>query len=127
MSLEASPAAVVAVMALATLATRIAGPVIMAHMPMSPRVERFLVAVSGSILAGITRARHIKNLRADGVKVHESVLGFEDFHEADEVFMTGNMNKITPITEFDGTKYQPGPVTRRLREMYWDWAMSETA
>ena len=78
----------------------------------------------GTFLAGITRARHIKNLRADGVTVHETVLSFDDFHEADEVFMSGNMNKVTPVTTLDDTQYQVGPIARRVREMYWDWAAS---
>jgi branched-chain amino acid aminotransferase len=52
------------------------------------------------------------------------VLSFEDFHEADEVFLSGNMSKITPVTAFDDTSYQVGPVTRRARELYWDWAAS---
>ena len=38
--------------------------------------------------------------------------------------MSGNMSKVTPVAEFDGTHYQVGPVTRRVREMYWDWASS---
>lgn len=80
---------------------------------------------NGTFLAGITRARHIANLRAEGVTVTETVLGFADFEEADEVFMTGNMNKITPVTAFDDRQYQVGPVTRRARDLYWDWAASE--
>lgn len=79
---------------------------------------------NGTFLAGITRARHISNLRADGVKVHETVLGFDDFHNADEVFLSGNMSKVTPVSEFDGTHYQSGPFAKRVREMYWDWALS---
>ena len=79
---------------------------------------------NGTFLAGITRARHMTNLSADGTPVREAVLSFEDFRQADEVFMSGNMNKVTPVTEFDGTHYQVGPVTRRVREMYWDWAHS---
>ncbi|MFV0514929.1 MAG: branched-chain amino acid aminotransferase [Jhaorihella sp.] len=85
----------------------------------------FTPIANGTFLAGITRARHIANLRADGVEVHETVLGFDDFHTADEVFMSGNMNKVTPVTGFDETSYQVGPVTRRVREMYWDWAASD--
>jgi branched-chain amino acid aminotransferase len=88
--------------------------------------EVFTPIANGTFLAGITRARHMKNMRADGVTVHETVLGFDDFHDADEVFMSGNMNKVTPVTAFDDTHYQIGPVTRRVREMYWDWAASET-
>ena len=77
---------------------------------------------NGTFLAGITRARHIVNLRADGMQVHEAVLSYEDFRQADEVFMSGNMAKVTPVSEFDGTHYQHGPVARRARALYWDWA-----
>ena len=86
--------------------------------------EVFTPIPNGTFLAGITRARHIKNLRADGVTVHETVLGFADFDAADEVFMSGNMNKVTPVTAFEDRQYQIGPVTRRVRDMYWDWAVS---
>jgi len=86
--------------------------------------EVFTPIANGTFLAGITRARHIENLRADGVRVHETVLTFDDFRAADEVFMSGNMSKVTPVTEFDGTHYQVGPVARRVRELYWDWAHS---
>lgn len=84
----------------------------------------FTPIANGTFLAGITRARHMANLRADGVEVHECVLGFEDFQAADEVFLSGNMNKVTPVTAFEDTQYQAGPVTRRVRELYWDWAHS---
>ncbi len=81
---------------------------------------------NGTFLAGITRARHIANMRADGMEVHETVLSFQDFHSADEVFLSGNMSKVTPVTAFEDTQYKIGPVTRRVREMYWDWAASTT-
>lgn len=87
--------------------------------------ELFTPVANGTFLSGITRARHIKNLRADGYTVHETVLTFDDFHNADEVFLSGNMNKVTPVTAFDDTTYEIGPVTRRTRELYWDWAHSE--
>ena len=77
---------------------------------------------NGTFLAGITRARHIANLRADGVEVRETVLSFADFHAADEVFLTGNMSKITPVTAFDDTRYAVGPISQRARALYWDWA-----
>lgn len=86
--------------------------------------EVFTPIPNGTFLAGITRARHMSNLAADGTKVHETVLTFQDFHDADEVFLSGNMMKVTPVTAFDDTSYQVGPVTRRARELYWDWAAS---
>ena len=86
--------------------------------------EVFTPIPNGTFLSGITRARHISNMVADGMKVHETVLTYADFDEADEVFMSGNMSKVTPITAFDEVQYQSGPVARRVREMYWDWAAS---
>lgn len=79
---------------------------------------------NGTFLAGITRARHIANLRADGVEVRETVLNFEDVEQADEVFLSGNMMKVTPVTAFDDVQYQTGSITRRARDLYWDWALS---
>ncbi|MHA6326718.1 branched-chain amino acid aminotransferase [Roseivivax sp. CAU 1753] len=79
---------------------------------------------NGTFLAGITRARHIANLRADGVEVVETVLTFADFIAADEVFLTGNLNKVTPVTAFEDTTYPVGPLTLRARTLYWDWAAS---
>jgi len=87
--------------------------------------EVFTPIGNGTFLSGITRARHIKNMTADGIPVHESVLSFEDVQDADEVFLSGNMSKVTPVKAFDDTQYQVGPITRRVREMYWDWAASE--
>jgi len=84
----------------------------------------FTPVPNGTFLSGITRARHIRNLRADGIEVHETVMSFQDFHDADEVFLSGNMMKVTPVTAFDDTRYQVGPLTRRVQEMYWDWAAS---
>ncbi len=80
---------------------------------------------NGTFLAGITRARHIALLRDAGKTVIETTLTFDDFHTADEVFLTGNMSKITPVTAFDDTSYKVGPVARLARELYWDWAKSE--
>ncbi|MEL7115162.1 MAG: branched-chain amino acid aminotransferase [Pseudomonadota bacterium] len=86
--------------------------------------EVFTPVPNGTFLAGITRSRHMTNLRENGFATHETVLSFDDFRGADEVFMSGNMNKVTPVTEFDGTHYQAGPITQKVREMYWDWAHS---
>ena len=86
--------------------------------------EVFTPVPNGTFLAGITRSRHIANLRADGVTVHETVLSFDDVRTADEVFLSGNMTKVMPVTGFDDRAYQIGPLTRRVRELYWDWALS---
>ena len=81
---------------------------------------------NGTFLAGITRARHIKNLREYGKSVSEKVLSFKDFEEAEEVFMTGNMTKIMPVTAFEDKNYQVGSIAKLARELYWDWSRSQT-
>ena len=81
---------------------------------------------NGTFLAGITRARHIQNLREYGKKVSETVLTFRDFEKADEVFMTGNMTKIMPVTAFEDKNYQVGSIAKLARELYWDWSRSQT-
>ena len=86
--------------------------------------EVFTPIPNGTFLAGITRARHIGNLRADGLRVHETVLTPDDFRKADEVFLTGNLAKVTPVSAFDDVQYPIGPVAKRARQLYWDWAAS---
>ncbi|WP_172329311.1 branched-chain amino acid aminotransferase [Mangrovicoccus sp. HB161399] len=89
--------------------------------------EVYTPIANGTFLSGITRARHIANLRADGVKVREAVLTYDDIRGADEVFLSGNLNKVTPVSEFDGTFYKHGPVTKRVLQLYWDWAKADAA
>ncbi|MEL7460539.1 MAG: branched-chain amino acid aminotransferase [Pseudomonadota bacterium] len=80
---------------------------------------------NGTFLAGITRGRHIALARDAGETVQETVLTLEDFATADEVFVTGNMHEITPVAAIEDRRFQPGPVTRRVIERYWDWAASQ--
>ncbi len=89
--------------------------------------ELFTPIANNTFLAGITRARHIKNLRADGIKVHEKILTFDDFRGADEVFLSGNFSKVQAVSQFDDVHYQTGPLTKRARETYWDWAHSDAS
>lgn len=89
--------------------------------------ELFTPIANGTFLSGITRARHIANARAAGIRVHEAVLTLDDFRKADEVFLSGNFAKVTSVAEFDGTIYRTSRLTQRMRELYWDWAHSSAA
>jgi branched-chain amino acid aminotransferase len=77
---------------------------------------------NGTFLNGITRQRVIKLLRAGGVAVVESVLRYRDFESADEIFATGNASKVLPVTRIGERALQPGPVFRKARELYWEYA-----
>lgn len=82
-------------------------------------------AHNGTFLNGITRRRTIALLRADGFKVEEATLAVADFRDADEIFLTGNASKITPVTQLDARSFDANPVAQRARELYWDFAHSK--
>jgi branched-chain amino acid aminotransferase len=84
--------------------------------------EVFTPVPNGTFLNGITRQRVIGLLRDAGVTVHELTLSVEDFRSADEIFSTGNMNKVMPIVAFDDRHFQFGPIARKARTLYWEWA-----
>jgi branched-chain amino acid aminotransferase len=82
----------------------------------------FTPIANGTFLAGITRRRVIGLLRGAGVSVNETVLRYEDFESADEMFSTGNASKVMPITRIGERSLQPGPLYRKARELYWAFA-----
>jgi len=77
---------------------------------------------NGMFLAGITRARVIALLRADGVEVVETRLSVADFAQADEIFTTGNANKVMPVTRFEDRELPRTAMAARARALYWDFA-----
>ena len=81
-------------------------------------------AANGTFLNGITRQRVIKLLRDSGVTVLETTLRYADFEEADEIFTSGNYGKVQPVIKIDARDLQPGPLYRKARELYWDFAHS---
>lgn len=79
---------------------------------------------NGTFLNGITRQRTIQLLRKAGIEVREASLTYKDFTEADEIFSSGNASKVMPITRIDARDLQPGPIFRKARELYWEFAHS---
>ena len=77
---------------------------------------------NGCFLNGITRQRVIQLLRSAGIPVFERVLEYRDLQEADEIFSTGNYGKVMPFTRIDDRDLQPGPIFRRARDLYWEFA-----
>lgn len=84
--------------------------------------EVFTPIPNGTFLNGVTRQRVIGLLREAGVRVYETTLSVEDFQEAEEIFSTGNMSKVNPVTAFDDRKLPVGPLATRARALYWEWA-----
>jgi len=84
----------------------------------------FTPVPNGTFLNGLTRQRVIGLLRADGVEVVETTLTIEDFHRAEEIFVTGNIAKVMPVARLEDKTLAQGPVARSARALYWDWAHS---
>jgi len=79
---------------------------------------------NGTFLAGITRQRVIKLLRAAGIEVIETTLRYQEFENADEIFSTGNASKVLPVNRIGERSLEPGPLYRKARELYWEFAHS---
>ncbi len=82
------------------------------------------------MLEGVTRGILIELARADHLMVREEPHGAEALAEADEVFLTSSIREVMPVTKLvflesegdsrtravgDGA---PGPLTRRLRQIF---------
>jgi branched-chain amino acid aminotransferase len=73
-----------------------------------------------SILEGITRASIIELAKDEGLTVIEREVARGELYVADEVFVTGTAAEVCPIREVDEHALgDPGPVTRRLQELFF--------
>jgi D-alanine transaminase len=83
--------------------------------------------LSNSILAGCTRRALFRLSREYGVKIEERLFTPEEAYAADEAFLTSASQFVMPITEIDGKRVgggQPGPVSRKLRELFLEEAQA---
>ena len=63
-----------------------------------------LTPYADACLHGITRGLVIELCRTNGLPVEERNLSLTEFYNADEVFASGTMGELTPVTEIDGRK-----------------------
>ena len=77
--------------------------------------------LSHEILAGCTRRALFRLANEHGVNVVERKFTPDEAYGAEEAFLTSASNFVLPITEIDGHRIgggQPGPVARKLREIF---------
>ena len=77
--------------------------------------------LSNAILHGITRAAVLAYAREAQIRVEERAFSLDEAKAAAEAFVTAASSFVTPVVEIDGIAIgsgKPGPVTRRLREIY---------
>jgi branched-chain amino acid aminotransferase len=85
----------------------------------------FVPPVEAGSLEGITRAVVIRLARQEGLDIVEKNLTRYDLYVCDEFFLTGTAAEVIGVVEIDGRVIgdgSPGPVTRRLREKFYQYA-----
>jgi D-alanine transaminase len=77
--------------------------------------------LSNRILAGCTRRALFRLAKEHNVQIEERTFTVDEALAADEAFLTSASQFVMPITEIDGHRIgggQPGPVTRKLRDIF---------
>lgn len=84
--------------------------------------------LSNRILAGCTRRALFRLSKEHDIKIEERLFTPEEAYAADEAFLTSASQFVMPIVEIDGKRIgggQPGPVSRKLRELFLEEAQAE--
>ncbi len=77
--------------------------------------------LSNDILHGITRAAVLKMAKEAQMQVEERPFTIEEAKNAAEAFITSATTFVMPVVKLDGVELgdgKPGPVAKRLREIY---------
>lgn len=86
------------------------------------REERILTpAKECGILSGITREKIIQMAHENGMTLEEGKWPGEELFKADEIFLSGTVKKIMPVSVLDNRPVgsgKPGPITRKIIQLY---------
>jgi D-alanine transaminase len=83
---------------------------------------------SNAILPGITRQSVIRLAREKELTIEERLFTLDEVFAAQECFVTSATSFVKPVVEVAGKRIgggQPGPVARRLRDIYIEAARAE--
>jgi D-alanine transaminase len=83
-----------------------------------------------AILNGITRLALVKLAEKEGAPIEERPFSVGEAMAADEAFLTSTSSFLLPVVEIDGKKIgkgTPGPVSRRMMELYNNHVWTEDA
>ncbi len=84
--------------------------------------------LSNDILPGCTRKSLLALVAENAVALEERKFTLDEARAADEAFITGASTYICPVTSIDGITLgdgKRGPVTKRLQEIYMDYARAD--
>ena len=79
--------------------------------------------LSSDILHGITRKAVLRIAAEAQLKIEERLFTIDEAKQADEAFTTSASAFVMPVVEIDGVQLgdgTPGPIAKRLREIYLD-------
>lgn len=82
--------------------------------------------LSNAILPGIRRKLLIQIATEHNVQIEERLFTIEEALDADEAFLSSATTFVLPIVEIDGKKIgdgKPGPIYKKMREMYIESAL----
>lgn len=82
-----------------------------------------LITPKLGVLEGITRKAVIELAQSLNVKVEVGTLAEATLRQADEIFLSSTAGGVMPVTRLDGAAVAdgtPGPLTERLKQLYWD-------
>lgn len=83
--------------------------------------------LSNDILHGITRAALMKMAADADIEIEERLFTIEEAYAAEEAFISSASTFVWPVVEIDGKvigQGTPGPVSRKLREIYLEISKS---
>jgi branched-chain amino acid aminotransferase len=88
-----------------------------------------LLTARKNVLEGITRKSVLQIAAEEGITTIETDIKPADLYASDEVFVASTGGGVMPVTNVDGHIFSngaPGPVTLRMRDLYWqrhdvDW------
>ena len=84
--------------------------------------------LSNDILPGCTRQALLTLVAESDIELDERLFTVAEAQQADEAFITGASTYVCPVVNIDNfllSDGKPGPVTRRLQEIYLEHAMHE--
>ncbi|TKI04853.1 D-amino-acid transaminase [Martelella alba] len=86
--------------------------------------------LSRDILHGITRQSLLELIRRHDIAFEERPFSVEEAYGAREAFISSATSFVWPVVQIDGRAVgtgQPGPVARKLRQIYVEMALQATA
>ncbi len=81
------------------------------------------------VLGGITRRTVLEMCAEVGLETQSRAVPLAEFLEADEVFISTSGGGVVPIVRVDDRTFSngaPGPVSSRLRTLYFEWLERDT-